>query len=67
MSWERAKKEAQRWVDGLNLPTKSMQGQTVDLPEQARGLTFEPKFRLMVVRAARRLLVSRGVNPVIPE
>ena len=67
MSWERAKREAQRWVDGLNLPTKSMQGQTVDLTEQARSLNFEPKFRVMVIRAAKRLLTSRGVTPVIPE
>ena len=51
----------------MNLPTKSMQGKTVDLTEQARALTFEPKFRVMVIRAAKRLLTSRGVNPVIPE
>ncbi len=67
MSWDRAQKEAQRWVDSLNLATKSMQGQSVDLTEQAKSLKFEPKFRVMVIRAAKRLLTKRGVTPVIPE
>ena len=51
MSWESAKKEALRWVDSLNLPTKSMQGQTVDLTEQAKTLTMEPRYRAMVIDA----------------
>lgn len=67
MSWERAKKEAQRWVDGLNLPTRSLRGQTVDLSEQAKSLKFEAKFRIMVIRAAKRLLETRGITAVIPE
>ncbi len=70
MSWERAQKEARRWVDSLNLPTKSLKGKTVDLTTQAQALarTFpEPKFRVMVIRAAVRLLRTRGVEATIPE
>ncbi len=67
MSWKRAQQEAQRWVDGLNLPTKSMQGQSIDLNEQAKALRFEAKFKLMVIRAAKRLLQSRGVRAEIEE
>ena len=62
MSWTTAKRDAQHWVDGLNLPTRSMQGQTVDLTEQAKLLKFEPKYRAMVIDAARRLLKTRGVT-----
>lgn len=67
MSWERARKEAQRWVDGLNLPTKSLRDQNIDLNERAKALRFEPKFKLMVIRAAKRLLQSRGVRAEIEE
>ena len=58
VSWERAQKEARRWVDGLNLPTRSMQGQSVDLSAQARKLAFEPRFKVMVIRAATRAAVK---------
>ena len=67
MSWERAKKEARLWVDGLNLPTDTLRGKSVDLSEQVKALKFEPKFRVMVIRAARRLLKSRDVHAIIPE
>lgn len=67
MSWERAQKEARRWVDGLNLPTRFMQGKTVDLTAQAAALKLEPKFKLMVLRAAKRLLKTRGVEAIIPQ
>lgn len=62
MSWDSAKRDAQRWVDNLNLPTRSMQGQTVDLTAQSKTLRGEPKYRAMVIDAARRLLKTRGVT-----
>ena len=62
MSWESAKKDARLWVDRLNLPTRSMQGQTIDLTEQGKLLKFEPKYKAMVLDAARRLLKTRGVT-----
>ena len=67
MSWERAKKEARSWVDGLNLPTRRLRGQKIDLNEQAKTLRFEAKFRTMVIRAAKRLLFNRGVMAEIDE
>ena len=67
MSWAGAKKEARRWVDGLNLPTRTLKGKTVDLNAQAATLRFEAKFRTMVIRAAKRLLEDRGVIALIDE
>jgi hypothetical protein len=67
MSWEQAKKDAQRWVDGLNLPTKKMRGETIDLTEQAKTLKHEPHYRAMVLDAAKRLLHKRGVTARISE
>ena len=57
-------------MDGLNLPTKSLKGKSVDLTVQAKALAEmlpEPKFRVMVIRAAVRLLRSRDVEPIIPK
>jgi hypothetical protein len=42
-----------------------MQGKSIDLSEQAKSLQFEPKFRAMVLQAAKRLLKSRGVQAII--
>ena len=70
MSWERAQKDARRWVDSLNLPTRSLKGQTLDLTAQAEVLAktyLEPKYRTMVIRAAKRLLTTRKVTANIPE
>lgn len=54
-------------MDSLNLPTKKLRGQRLDLNAQAAGLRFEAKFRTMVIRAAKRLLQERGVEAVIDE
>ena len=67
MSWRSAKKEAQRWLDTLNLQTKALRGQRIDLNAQAASLRFEAKFRTMVIRAAKRILEERGVFAVIDE
>lgn len=66
MSWKDAQKEAQRWVDGLNLP-REMQGKFIDLTEQAKTIGHESKFRAMVARAARRILRKRGIECKLPE
>ena len=60
MSWQSARKEAQRWLDTLNLPTKQLRGQTINLSAQAAGLRGEPKYLAMVIRAAKRILKARG-------
>ena len=70
LSWENAQKDARRWVDSLNIPTRSLKGKAVDLTTQALALAKvypEPKYRTMIIRAARRLLTSRGVTATIPE
>ena len=67
MSWDDAQREARRWIDGLNIPSKSLQGKSINLSMEAAELKFEPKFRTMVIRAARRLLKSRGIDSYIPE
>ncbi len=67
MSWQRARKEAQRWIDTLNLATRQMKGQKIDLNTRAADLRMEPKFRAMVIRAAKRILKARGIEALIDE
>ena len=68
MSWAGAKKDARRWVDSLNLPTKSVPGKQIDLNEQAKSLLrYDAKYRTIIIRAAKRLLCSRSVNALIDE
>lgn len=67
MSWERAQREAKRWIDGLNIPTRQLQGQSFDLTPHAASLAFEPKFKSMVITAAKRLLKTRGVEAYVVE
>lgn len=67
MSWQSARKEAQRWLDTLNLPTKQMRGQTINLSAQAANLRGEAKYVAMIIRAAKRILESRGVVAIIDE
>ena len=67
MSWQQARKDAQRWLDTLNLPTKSMRGQTINLNAQAASLRGEAKYVVMIIRAAKRILRGRGVEAIIDE
>lgn len=67
MSWERAQREAKRWIDSLNVPTKRLQGQSFDLTPHAAALAFEPRFKGMVIEAARRLLKTRGVDAYVVD
>ncbi len=67
MSWQAARKEAQRWLDTLNLQTRSLKGQKINLSEQAKGLRGEAKFIAMIIRAAKRLLFKRGIVAEIDE
>ena len=67
MSWQEARDAAQRWLDPLNLPTKSMRGQRIDLNKHAAKLRHDPKFRAMVIRAAIRILKAKGIEAIIDE
>ncbi len=64
MSWQGARKDAQQWLDTLQLPTNKLKGQTIDLTEQAKALRGEPRYVAMILKAAKRLLFKRGVIAV---
>jgi hypothetical protein len=65
MSWQKAQREARHWIDSLNL--QNVKGRLIDLREPASQLHFQGQFRVMVLRAAERLLVSRGATPILPD
>jgi hypothetical protein len=65
MSWNIAKKEARHWIDSLNL--QNISGRLIDLREPAQSLRFSGHFRLMVLRAAERLLKTRGAVALLPD
>jgi hypothetical protein len=67
VSWDRAQTEARRWIDGLNLPTKSLKGKSINLTEQAKTLKHDPKYKAMVLEAASRLLRTRGVEMIVDK
>lgn len=66
MTWQNAKIEAEKWIHSLDLP-EDMKGQTVKLGELGKDLPFEGQFREMVLRAAARLLKSRGAKIIKPD
>jgi len=65
MNWSIAKKEARNWIDNLNL--QNVRGRLIDLREPAKMLRFSGHSRLMVVRAAERLLKTRGAAALLPD
>lgn len=65
MSWKKAQKEARNWIDSLHL--QKIEGTLVDLREPAKSLPFRGQFRLMVLRAAKRIIADRGATAVLPE
>ena len=65
MSWKDAQREARLWIDGLNL--QNVKGRLIDLREPATKLTFQGEFRTMVLRAAERLLKTRGATALLPD
>ncbi len=67
MSNAHAQRDALRWIDSLNIPTRSLQGKSVNLTIQAQALKHEPKYKAMVIQAARRLLRTRGVTMIIDK
>ena len=65
MSWAKAKGEADRWLQSLQLG--KLKGQSVDLREPAKTLAFEGKFRTMVLQAAARQLKASGATAILPD
>lgn len=69
MSWQNAKEEARRWTDRLQLP-RAMKNQAFDLSAASRGkipLRFEGVYRLMILRAAKRVLAAREINGFLDD
>ena len=67
MSWADAQKEARRWIDSLNIPTRSLKGKSINLTEQVKKLKHEPVYKRMVTQAAQRLLKTRGVEMIVDK
>jgi hypothetical protein len=44
-----------------------VKGRLIDLREPAKKLSFQGHFRTMVLRAAERLLVTRGATALLPD
>jgi hypothetical protein len=65
MSWKNAQREARDWLDSLHL--QNVKGRLVDLRESARSLRYRGHFRLMVLRAAKRIIADRGATALLPE
>lgn len=67
MSWQRAKDDAARVIDSMQIPRFARRGGVVDITEAVRKLKFEPKYRSMVIDAVKRILRSRGIVPVLKD
>jgi hypothetical protein len=65
MSWKDAQREARSWIDSLQLG--KIQGRLIDLRGPASQLRFQGKFRVMVLRAAKRIIAERGATALLPE
>ena len=53
-------------MDSLQL-SRDNRGKFLDLAEQAKTIAHEPKYRAMVIRAARRILRKRGIECNLPD
>lgn len=66
MSWAKAKRDAEKWLDALHLP--KVKGTAVDLSDKGATLQADGLYREMILKAARRILVSRGATHIsLPE
>ena len=65
MSWKKAKQDAEKWLQSLQIQGK-LKGQTIDLREPAKELTFEGEYRRMVLQAAARQLKASGAEAILP-
>ena len=67
MSWETALKEAEKWLVLAGVLAGKIKGQYFDLHEKGDTLPEKLGYRIMVVRAAKRLLEKRGAKAWMPE
>ena len=61
MSWDGALRDAERWVQTLDLP-KPVKGQFINLDNFSSTLSHQGNYRIIVLRAAKRLLEKRGAE-----
>ena len=67
MSWEQAMKDAEKWLAGSGVPAGKIKGQYFDLHESVQALPENRGYRIMVLRAAKRLLERRGATAWLPD
>jgi hypothetical protein len=61
MSWENALRDADNWLQTLSLP-KPLKGKFINLDDHADTLKIDGNYRVIVLRAAKRLLEKRGAD-----
>lgn len=61
MSWDRALRDAERWIQKIGLP-KPLSGEHINLDDFAESLPYSGGYRIIVLGAAKRLLEKRGAT-----
>lgn len=67
MSWDEAQREAEKWLVACGVPPGPIKGEHFDLHEKGDLLPGKHGFKLIVIRAAKRLLAKRGAKAWMPE
>jgi len=66
MSWPQATRDAEQWLDRLQLKRPAI-GQTLDLRPFANRLPFTGRYRDMVINAIRRIMKRRRIDVTLPK
>jgi hypothetical protein len=66
MSWIEAKRDAQTWLDQLQLKRPGTK-EILDLRPFSDRLPFKGRYRDMVINAVGRIMKRRGVSVILPE
>jgi hypothetical protein len=67
MSWEQALRDAEKWLVSVGVPAGKIKGQHFYLNDRPEGLPEKEGYRIMVLRAAKRLLEKRGATAYLPD
>jgi hypothetical protein len=67
MSWAEAQKEAERWLIEGGVPLGKIKGQYFDLHDKVETLPENTGYRLMVLRAAKRIMAKREARVWLPD
>jgi hypothetical protein len=66
VSWEQAKRDAEKWLNMLNFK-RPAPGEIINLKIYSQTLPHTGKQREMVINAIRRNLKARGIKAILPE